>query len=806
MTSQNDNTKILIVDDVPENLCVLENLLSNLDVEIVKAISGNEALTATLYHDFSLILLDIMMPGMNGFEVAEMLKQDERTAEIPIVFVTAMDKDESKELKAYGKGAVDFLYKPFNKFVLVSKVRALVDLYSMKKNIDKAIFKNQDEKPNILVVDDNPDNIIVLEKLLSRLDVNVITSTSGNEALSKTLYDDFAVIFLDVQMPIMDGYEVAELLKSNDRTSGVPIIFITAIDRDDTKEIKGYDKGAVDFIFKPFNDFILLNKTKIFLDIYKMRSGLEALISEKTYDLRKSNKRLKKEVERKERVEEELRQTKSYLSSVFNSISSILIGMDTNGIITDMNLEAEKSCGVSSKDAQGKSVYEVFPFFSVILSDLMGLVKSQEPIEKSNVAVTVNGVVSYNNFAVYPLIGDNTNQVVIRIDDVTEAKRMQDELQQRRHMDSLGQLAGGISHDFNNMLGAIMGGAEMLSIKAGGNQELEKYITGIKTTVERAAGLTGKLLSFARKQRGAKTPIDMHIIIRDAVDILQRSIDKRINIVLETNASCSMAAGDDSELANVLLNLGINARDAMPDGGTLTISTADRIVREQGISSDPELPDGCYLELCVTDTGVGMTDEVQKKIFEPFFSTKEPGKGTGLGLASVYGTVKDHAGAIEVRSTVGKGSSFSVLLPISDDISVISDLPVEDAVEGKIAGTVLLVDDEETVRAIGSDLLKEIGLEVVTAENGRKAIDIVLERKEEISLILLDMVMPELNGHDCFQEIRKIMPEAKVILCSGYAPEETVAKLLKEGVLDIIQKPFRFAELKKVIHSCLVET
>lgn len=802
MEVEKSKAKILIVDDTPQNLFTLEKVLKELDVEVIQAASGNEALKATLYHDFSLIMLDVHMPGMNGLEVAEVLKQTDNTADIPIIFVTAMDKDESFELRAYSKGAVDFLYKPFNKVVLLSKAKVLLDLYMMKKGIDEILFRQSTEKPRVLVVDDNPENILVLRKLLNKLDVDVITASSGNEALTETLYNDFAVIFLDVQMPGMDGYEVAELLKTNEKTAGIPIIFITAIDRDDAKEIKGYGKGAVDFIFKPFNEFILLSKAKIFLDIYKMRAGLEELIAERTSALRDSNKRLREEIHRKEKVESELLQTRSYLSSVINSISSVLIGTDTSGQIIDMNIEAARVSGISPEQAQGKKLEEIFPFYSAIAQEIMELSDSDAPIEKTSIPIKINGFDTINDFTVYPLIGEDSGKVVIRVDDVTASRQMEEELHNRRHIDSLGQLAGGIAHDFNNMLTAIMGSAELLRLKAGDDRGLQKPIESIVVAVERAADLTGKLLSFARKKGGEKTAVDIHRIIKETVSILRRSIDKRIQIVVEDSVDQNIVEGDISELSNALLNLGINARDAMPEGGVLTISSKIRHINNVTAQSK-DLKQGRYVELCITDTGCGMTDQIKKRIFEPFFTTKAQGKGTGLGLASVYGTVKAHDGAITLESSPGAGSTFTLLLPLSNKTAPVEVDLDNQLTDKELNGTILLVDDEESVRNIGTDLLAEIGMDVITAKNGYQAIDMVREHKSKISLILLDMIMPKLNGQDCFREIRKIWPEAKVVICSGYAPDETVTRLRQEGVLGIIRKPFRFSELRNVIHKYL---
>lgn len=281
--------KILVVDDSPENILALEMLLRRLDVDVVTASSGEDALSSTLHHDFSLILLDVMMPEMDGYELAEILLKDPRTSAIPIIFITAMDKNDAMEIKGYSKGAVDYIFKPINEIIFISKIKVHLELYRKKKQIETVLLRQQTEDPKILIVDDHPENLYVLEKILNKLDTRVIKAGSGNDALSATLYHDFALIILDVQMPEMDGYEVAEILKYDDRTENIPIIFLTAVDRDSAKEIKGYKKGAVDFIFKPLNEFILISKVKIFLEIYRIKSGLEQLVRERTQELEKAN-------------------------------------------------------------------------------------------------------------------------------------------------------------------------------------------------------------------------------------------------------------------------------------------------------------------------------------------------------------------------------------------------------------------------------------------------------------------------------------------------------------------------------------
>jgi PAS domain S-box-containing protein len=804
MTIPVEKTSILIVDNLPENLSALQKILEELHVDIVTVGTGREALHTILNQTFSLVLLNLHLPDMAVADVVETLRQQTATANIPIIFIAAMD-DESHELKVPSWGPVDFIYTPFNRVVLLSKVSSMLSLCTNDQDGEYVLKDVETDKPKILVVDDTPENILVLEKLLAKLDAEVIATTSGNEALAKTLYNDFAVIFLDVQMPEMDGYEVAELLKSDEKTANIPIIFITAIDRDDAKEIKGYDKGAVDFIFKPFNKFILISKAKIFLDIYRMRVGMQSLIEERTAALRKSNDQLTREIENKEKAEGELLKARAYLGSIINSISAVLIGATIDGIVVDMNMAAVNLSGVQRETAIGRDVAEIVPDFASLLEEMIAKSwSSREGIERLNVSLKKDDIEKCYNLAVSPLIGEDAGQLVIRIDDVTEARQMERELQQRRHIDSLGQLAGGIAHDFNNMLGAIMGAADLLRLKLSSNQDVMKPIDNILTSAHRAADLTAKLLSFARKEVRNDEKVDVHQLIKDTVIILKRSIDKRIGIIMETRAENGTVKGSDSELSSALLNLGINARDAMPNGGTLTISTENRTIMESDQGSTVDLPPGNYVEISFKDTGIGMSEEVRRRVFEPFFTTKEVGKGTGLGLSSVYGTIKAHQGIVTVESEDGKGSRFSILLPVSGIQTVVQEKALAEVFPEKLTGTVLLVDDEEIIRSVGSEILVELGAEVIMAENGRKAIELVKKHKDSISLVLLDMIMPELNGPDCFREIQKIAPDMKVIICSGYAPDEMVESLSNAGVVGFIQKPFRIDELKRTITPWLV--
>jgi len=387
--------------------------------------------------------------------------------------------------------------------------------------------------------------------------------------------------------------------------------------------------------------------------------------------------------------------------------------------------------------------------------------------------------------------------------DITETKRMQEQLNHIQKMDAIGQLAGGIAHDFNNMLGGIMGAAELLLNRAGSDEKLLKYIYMIRTTAERAASLTGKLLAFSRKSDIEKMPVDLHKVIRDAAELLARTIDKKISINLLLNSEQYTVSGDISQLMNVFINLGINAGHSMPDGGELTFSTRVVELDEHYCSlNSPDLKPGMYLVTEVQDTGCGIPPENLGRIFEPFFTTREKGKGTGMGLASVYGTVRQHHGLISVYSEPGKGSIFHLYLPLPECGSA-ERSDVKDIIRG--SGCILVIDDEEIMRVTAVELLKYLGYDAIVAADGKEGAEIYAGEHDSIDLVLLDMVMPVMNGRECFRELKRINPEVKVVISSGFVLDESLNELRSEGLAGFIKKPFQTADLSRIIADAMSE-
>jgi len=384
--------------------------------------------------------------------------------------------------------------------------------------------------------------------------------------------------------------------------------------------------------------------------------------------------------------------------------------------------------------------------------------------------------------------------------DITDSKIAEEKLRQSQKMDAIGQLAGGMAHDFNNMLAGIMGAAQMLKIKeknALGNGE--EYVDMIIQASTRASDLISKLLSFGRKGKIGSKNINIHNIIDDSCAILNSTIDKKIEISADKNAENFTVIGDDSELQNAIMNICINASQAMPEGGTIQINSNN--IQLNKIYCDAslfEIDPGEYVEIVIRDTGSGIPLENIHKIFQPFYTTKE--QGTGLGLSAVYGTVQKHHGAIVVYSDIEKGTSFHVMLPCSE-VNIDLEKTYNEIIPG--TGLILLVDDEEIIRNTGKSLLEEIGYDVLLAKNGQEAVDIFQEKRDEIDLIVMDMIMPVMNGHETFFQLREIDENCKIIISSGFVKSENLVELREKGLAGLINKPYRSHELSQLLAEVL---
>ncbi len=476
--------------------------------------------------------------------------------------------------------------------------------------------------------------------------------------------------------------------------------------------------------------------------------------------------------------------------------------------LVDCNLVYAKHYGVDSvNDILGKELVEIFKGKSANLDTLFQdiLNHGYRVINSEGVETLEDGTERHYLNNGYGIIEDGMlRRIWGSFRDITEQRNMEEHLRQAEKMEAVGQLAGGIAHDFNNQLSGIVGYADLIRGDAEDGSDNARYADNILTAGKRAADLTQELLAFSRKGKYFSVHVDMHKLVNEVVTLLQRSIDKRIIIKQLLVAQQPFVKGDPSQLQNALLNLTINARDAMPDGGELVIASEithlDNIYLKQ---KRFELTAGNYVHITIIDSGTGIDSALLKRIFEPFYTTKKQGKGTGMGLAAVYGTAKSHNGIIDVESEVGKGTSMHLYLPQS-----IKDLPADSEQEEKEpetagAATILLVDDEEMVREITTDILEKLGYAVLTCEDGCQAVEQYKNDWKNIDLVILDMVMPNMNGKDAFLAMKEINPDIKALLSSGYSITGEARSILKAGINGFIQKPYRRVELSKKIAEIL---
>ncbi len=404
--------------------------------------------------------------------------------------------------------------------------------------------------------------------------------------------------------------------------------------------------------------------------------------------------------------------------------------------------------------------------------------------------------------------GGATLGTVVVMTDITEIKSLQVCLQQAQKMEAIGVLAGGISHDFNNLLMGIQGHLSLMRVNIQSQEKVFSHIHQITKLVDTASDLTSRLLGFARGGKYQIAVLDINQVVSMALNIFKPT-RKDIFIQEDMESKLFFVDGDSSQLEQVCLNLLVNGSQAMIDAGTMTVKTRNiRVAVDHGFPF--EVVPGSYVEISIQDTGIGMDEQIQKMVFDPFFSTQEPGdkKGRGLGLSTVFGIVKNHGGFITVESQKGVGSIFNVCLPASDQpVSKVED-PEFQAFDQMPRGseTILLVDDEEEILNVGKNFLEKLGYKPILARNGLEAMEIFRIYKGEISLVVLDLIMPKMDGKQVFFEMKKIQSTVKILVSTGYTVDEKVEGLLKQGCHGFLQKPFSMDKFSRVIRGILDKT
>jgi PAS domain S-box-containing protein len=548
--------------------------------------------------------------------------------------------------------------------------------------------------------------------------------------------------------------------------------------------------------------------------IQKAMDELDMKVQERTEELRVANKELTEEIEQRGTVEKQLRDSEALFKALFEYAPDGYYMSDLMGTFIDGNKEAERITGYKKEELIGKSFLKLnlLPVSQIPrAAKFLAMNSMNKPTGPDEFTINrKDGTQVSVEISTYPLTVQDKQLVLGIARDISQRKISEDEkthleeqLRQAQKMEAVGRLAGGIAHDFNNMLGAISGYADMIKTKfAQDNPKLIKYTNGIIGAAKRSADLTAQLLAYARKGKFVTTTVKMHEVVQDVINIVKQTIDKPIEISQQLTSSSPKVMGDHNQLQNALLNIAINALDAMPDGGTLSFTTEIVEIDSEYIKTRPyKIKKGNYLMLSLSDTGIGMDKETAEKAFEPFFTTKEPGKGTGLGLSGAYGTVKGHGGFIELESEPGKGTKVSMFIPhIQRRVRETSDTS---RISADGCGNILLVDDEAYIREIVSEALGELGYSVATCKNGKEAVEYYHKHHKNIDLVILDLIMPKMGGYDCLIELKKINPSVRILVSSGYSSSEEAKKVIEKGVVGYVQKPFNLKKFSQTVKDAI---
>jgi PAS domain S-box-containing protein len=499
-----------------------------------------------------------------------------------------------------------------------------------------------------------------------------------------------------------------------------------------------------------------------------------------------------------------LRESEAKNRALIEAIPDLILRIREDGTYAEMKAPKNFEALLSEAEALGKTAFDILPpdAADASIRAMRRALETRQP-EVVEYSLCPNGETRHYEARLVPCGAEDVLGIVR---DITSRKELEEQLRQSQKMDAVGRLAGGVAHDFNNMLTAIGGYAELLLMDLSAEDPRRADVAEIKKSADRAADLTRQLLAFSRRQVLQPRVLDLNRIVGDLMKLLRRLIPEDIELETRLESSLGLVRADPAQIEQILMNLAVNARDAIAGGGTITIETKPATVDDPYLPSHPKVEPGRYAVLAVSDTGQGMPRDIQSRIFEPFFTTKPPGSGTGLGLATVYGIVKQSGGYIWVYSEVGVGTTFKIYLPtVEEEVTAPADenpLPEASRPPGKEPESILLVEDDRAVRAFASRVLREQGYRVVEAGDGAEGLRLCRQHGCMVQLAITDVVMPGANGPEMAEELRRMRPELKLLYISGYAENASVRRMLASGA-PFLQKPFGATTLLRTVRQVL---
>ncbi|NLI29855.1 MAG: response regulator [Nitrospiraceae bacterium] len=679
---------------------------------------------------------------------------------------------------------------------------------------------------NVLIVDDQEENRYLLESLLKGHGYAVQSAANGAEALEQLKSGVIDLIISDILMPVMDGFELCRKVKTDEAFRHIPFIVYTATYTGPKDEEFALKIGADRFIVKPCEPDVLMETVQGVAALSKdcKKPVQVQLQDEEVFKL--YNERLVRKLEQKMlELEEEskalrdaehaLRISERKYRRLHESMTDGFVYVDMQGHILETNESYRKMLGYPEEELTRLTYRDLTPekwhaFEEGIVQEQV-LLKGYSDVYEKEYRKKDGTIfpVELRTFLLCNDAGESEGMWAI-VRDISERKKaeqtqktLEAQLHQAQKLETVGRLAGGVAHDFNNMLAIIFIAVEMIRNALDEASPILTFVRDIDYAAKRARDITRQLLAFSRKQMISPRPCDMNELIADMEKSLARLIGEDIELRFVPQQDLGQVRIDPTQVDQILVNLAVNARDAMPQGGKLTIETANIDIGEEFGREHVGFTPGRYVRLVVSDTGCGMDKETLEHIFEPFYTTKEEGKGTGLGLATIYGIVKQNQGFIDVYSEVGFGTSFKIYLPRMADAgeSVVAEQDITVASTGR--GSILIVEDDEVLCRSARTILESLGYVVTSAMTPSEALTIVKQRKDRIDLLITDVVMPGMSGVQLADQISSLHPAIKVLYMSGYTAEAIVHRgVLDEGI-HFIQKPFRTGDLATKIRELL---
>jgi PAS domain S-box-containing protein len=664
------------------------------------------------------------------------------------------------------------------------------------------------DRPRVLLVDDDERNLLAVQSILEDLG-EVVTARSGEEALRHLLKGEFAVILLDVYMPGMDGYETAQIIRSRDQTKGIPIVFLSAVNKEAEHLLRGYAMGAVDYVFKPVDPVVLRSKVAVFVDLFAKSKEIERKARQEQA-LLDANLRVNAE---RLRAEQELRRAEQRQAAIIQSLPMVLYlePYDAKRRVPNyFSGDVEAMTGFRYEQLLEKPQIWTERLHPDDRERVLAALKARSASGRLSIEYRwqcADG--AYKHFLDQAVLLRDADGRPVEfagtITDVSEQRSLETQLIHAQKMDAIGKLTGGIAHDFNILLAAVIGGLGLLDKRAPLEEEHRKILSMTKRAAEQGSELVRRLLAFARRQKLEPQPIELAALQEAVWDLLTHTLGGLVKIDWRAEEGAWDAFADQAQLELALVNLIINARDAMPAGGTVTVSAENHQLEADNWAG---IPAGDYVALSVADTGTGISAGDLEKVMEPFFTTKELGKGSGLGLSMVYGFAKQSNGAFRLMSELGSGTVAELWLPRAPENGVIEEAPQKEEPHRAPMRDlrILLVDDHEEVRSTTAAVLEDFGHTVVEAADGSEAITALKTGDCNYDLLISDYAMPHLSGTDFLREARELCPGVPALIITGYAEAEAISDR-PDGV-EILLKPFTphklEAALARICGSCAV--